>query len=76
MELAAPKDSLEAVARCVPPHGLDFGYCSVGGHETTRTFVLHNAPPRGNPGAPVRFSLASDESYFSVSPDNGKRCLV
>lgn len=56
--------------------GIDFGYCSVGGHETTKTFVLTNQPPRGTAGAPIRFALTSDESYFTVSPDNGKRRFI
>ena len=68
---APPSSSLEAVARCVPPSGLDFGYCCVGA-ETKRTFTLDNRLPKGTAGATVRFEIKVDENHFSVTPDNGK----
>ena len=69
---APPTSSLEAIARCVPPMGIDFGYCCVGGSETTRSFVLSNTLPKGVACSTVRFALKLDENHFSVSPDNGK----
>jgi hypothetical protein len=70
---APPTSSLEAIARCIPAGGIDFGYCCVGGSETKRSFTLANCLPKGSTGSTVRFSLEIDENLFSVSPDNGKR---
>jgi hypothetical protein len=73
---AQPASSLESISKCFNSMGLDFGYCTVGDLETKRTIVLQNTPPRGSSGSNIKFSLQSDQTYFSVSPDNGKPCLL
>lgn len=63
--------SLEAVARCVPAAGIDFGYCSVS-QETTRKVVLDNTVPRSVVGTSIRYTIEADSQNFTVSNSNGK----
>lgn len=63
--------SLEAVARCVPTTGIDFGYCSVS-LDTHRKICLENMVPHNVQAQSVRFSIETDSQNFSVSHSNGK----
>lgn len=62
--------SLEAVARCIPSCGMDFGYCTVS-LETNRKIHLENIVPRSVTGQSIRYSIETDSHNFSVSHSNG-----
>ena len=63
--------SLDAVARCIPQSGMDFGYCSVS-QETNRRVVLDNTVPRSVTGQSIRYSIETDSPNFTISHSNGK----
>lgn len=63
--------SIEAVARCIPAAGIDFGYCSVS-LDTHRKISLDNVVPRSVNGTSVRYSIETDSPNFSISHSNGK----
>lgn len=65
------QSSLEAVARCVPSNGIDFGYCGVTG-ETHRKITLDNTVSRSVSGQTVRYSIETDSTNFTVSHSKGK----
>lgn len=64
--------SLLAVARSIPPQGIDFGYCSVS-LETQRKITLENIVPRNVTGTSIHYSIETDSANFTVSHSNGKR---
>jgi hypothetical protein len=66
--------SLEAVARCIPSTGIDFGYCSVS-LETHRIIKLENIVPRSVQGQSIRYTIETDSTNFSLSHSNGK-CVL
>jgi len=70
--LAGPvTSSLDAVARCIPSSGIDFGYCSVS-LETHRKVILDNTVPRSVSGTSIRYIIEADSPNFTVSHSNGK----
>lgn len=66
--------SLDALIRCIPSQGIDFGYCSVS-QETTRKLTLDNTVPRSVAASAVRYTIETDSANFRLSHSNGKRSL-
>lgn len=66
--------SLDAVSRCVPASGIDFGYCGVAS-DTVRKLVLDNTVPRSVSGSSIRYTIETDSPNFTVSHSNGRHSI-
>lgn len=63
--------SIDALVKCIPAQGIDFGYCSVA-QETCRKIILDSTVPRSVTATAVRYTIETDSANFQLSHLNGK----